>query len=109
MKKGIVVCVFLSLGIITNAQNEIEEYYQKNKGNTLASISKGTVSNGDLLNGKLVPFKGNNFMYFDTSSYLNGRAFINHKVLETMLNTYHELNKLYSERQFKIMECSNEH
>lgn len=87
---------------------EIEDYYQKNKGNSLPSQSIGTVSNGQLKNGKLIPFNGKNFTYFDTQSYLNGRAFLNEKVLNTLLNTYKEFETLLPQRMFYIMECSNQ-
>ncbi len=69
----------------------------------------GSVSNGTLKYGKLVPFKGENYQYFDTSSYLGGRAFTSDKVLKTMLDSYQELAAVVPERQFRIMECSNEH
>ncbi len=68
-----------------------------------------TVSNGSLINGALFPFRGVNFQYFDTISYLNGRAFLNSKVKSIILNTYKEFETLESDRFFYIMECSNQH
>ena len=89
--------------------SDIEQYYQEHKENGKESISSGTVSNGSLKNGKLIPFEGGNFQYFDTSSYLAGRAFTSSRVKKTVLNTYQELKTLVPDRQFYIMECSNEH
>lgn len=84
----------------------MELFYSKNKGNDSASKSLGTESNGSLINGKLLPFSGPNFTYFDTSSYLNGRAFVNQNVKEILLESYQELAKDLPRRKFFIMECS---
>jgi len=92
---------------LTNT-TEIETYYQNNKGNNLPSQSIGTPGKGSLKNGKLIPFKGKNFTYFDTQSYLNGRAFLNGKVLETLLKAYKEFETLLPSRLFYVMECSNQ-
>jgi penicillin-insensitive murein endopeptidase len=87
--------------------SKVEQYYLDNKGNDEESVPSGTVANGSLKNAKLVPFKGDNFQYFDTSSYLGGRAFTCDKVLKTMLDTYQEFAKVVPTKQFYIMECSN--
>lgn len=87
---------------------EIEAYYQKNKGNNLPSQSIGAVSKGQLKNGKLIPYKGKNYTYFDTQSYLNGRAYLNGKVLQALLKAYEKFETLLPERMFCIMECSNQ-
>ena len=87
---------------------EIDDYYQNNKGNDLPSKSIGSVSKGQLKNGKLTPFRGKNFTYFDTQSYLNGRAYLNDKVLKTLLSAYKEFDTLLPERMFYVMECSNQ-
>jgi penicillin-insensitive murein endopeptidase len=87
----------------------VTEFILKNTENDSPSISKGTVSNGSLENGKLMPFSGNNFHYFDSSSYLASRAFVNDKVRTATLATYVRMEKLAPERQFCIMECSHEH
>lgn len=89
--------------------SDVEKFYNQNKGNDLPSQSKGLVSNGSLENGKLIPFKGDNFQYFDTSSYLYGRAFVHHKVKDAVLEAYEELHKTLPERMFFIMETSNQH
>ncbi len=94
---------------IESKSSKIEKYYQKNKGNSLASVSVGSVSNGYLKNGKLIPFSGKNFRYFDSFSYLKGRAFLHGKVLKTILNSYKLLEKSVPLRMFTVMECSHEH
>lgn len=48
---------------------EVLAYYNKNKGNYISSKSSGAVSNGKMTNGKLLPFYGENFTYFDKGSY----------------------------------------
>ena len=89
--------------------SEIQQYYSDNKGNDLPSTSTGTVSNGELINGKLIPFKGNNYEYFSEESYLAGRAFLNDKVLTSLLNTYHNFENLLPNKLFYVMECANAH
>jgi penicillin-insensitive murein endopeptidase len=85
----------------------IVDYFNKNKGGDKSSKSLGAVSNGKMTNGKLIPFYGNNFSYFDKESYLGGRGYVNSKVLATILSSYKQLEKLVSNRHFYIMESSN--
>ncbi len=90
-------------------EDQVSSFYEANKGNKLESISKGTVGNGSLVNGKLFPFSGPNFQYFDTASYMEKRAYVNDRVLEAVLATYDSLYTKYPDRSFRVMECSNEH
>lgn len=85
----------------------VQEYYQEHASDSSFSISKGSVSNGSLVNGKLIPFSGKNYFYFDTLSYISDRAFLNDKVLQTVLGTYKTMENLISTRQFGVMECSH--
>jgi penicillin-insensitive murein DD-endopeptidase len=87
--------------------NVIAEY-QKEHRQTAKSESLGSVSNGELKNGYLVPFSGANFRYFDTTSYLSGRAFVNQAVYKTLIDSYKTLED-ETEVFFGLMECSNEH
>ena len=89
--------------------NKIEQYVKNHPNNNLKSTSAGSVSNGNLKNGKLIPFQGSNFKYFDETSYLSGRAFLNSKVLKTVIGGYNQLETLYPSRTFQIMECAHEH
>lgn len=86
--------------------NPVAAYYEANKGNAEHSISTGTTAKGTLVNGKLVPFDGSNFEYFDTSSYLGGRAFLNDRVLKTYVEVYDTLAARHPGRRFRLMECS---
>lgn len=91
----------------SSGADKIAAYYEANKGDDSPSRSTGAVSDGGLVNGKLVPFSGTNFRYFDTQSYLNGRAFVHHRVKESMLGAYGALAQQMPERKFVYMECSN--
>ncbi len=82
-------------------------FYNKNKGDDKRSNSFGVVSNGKLENGKLIPFYGKNFSYFDKGSYLSGRGYVNDKVLVTLLESYKQLETLVPNRHFYIMESAN--
>ncbi len=86
---------------------EILAYYNKNKGNDTPSKSTGAVSNGKMENGKLLPFYGENFSYFDKGSYLGGRAYVNNKVKTILLDSYQQLYKEVPNRKFRIMETAN--
>lgn len=103
-----IATLFIFISFIGFCQtSKIGKYINDNKDNELASISKGSVSEGSLINGKLFPFSGPNFHYFDTLSYINNRAYLNHKVKEAVLETYTDLKNEMPDRQFCIMECSN--
>ena len=93
----------------SNSQDRVDpisKYYNKHALDTLNSISRGSVSDGSLAHGKLIPYNGSNYSYFDTSSYFAGRAFLNEYVLDITLKTYKELENT-SDRFYRIMECSN--
>lgn len=87
---------------------EIMEYMQMKALDDTASVAVGTVSSGSLEHGKLVPYKGKNFMYFDRESYLEGRAFLHGDVLTSVLGSYDSLARINPNRFFNIMECANE-
>ena len=89
--------------------NLIQELYDHYSEITEASISSGTVSNGSLKNGRIFPFKGPNFIYFDSTSYLNKHAFTHEKVNRTVLATYQTFESILPAFEFGLMECSNEH
>ena len=85
----------------------ITAYYKKNINNHKPSKSIGNTANGTMENGKLLPFYGENFSYFDKGSYLDGRAFVTDKVLKTILAAYSKLEELVPNRHFYIMETAN--
>ena len=84
--------------------NIIQQYYDANKGDSLPSIVHGTEGAGSLEHGKLFPFSGANFRYFDTASYLWGHAFMSDKMLKTILASYNEMETKFPGRIFTCME-----
>lgn len=86
---------------------ELVQYYEMNKGDSLPSKSKGSVSKGSLEHGKLLPFYGKNYTYFDRDSYLGDRAFTSDVVRDIIAETYASLDELHPRRQFYLMELSN--
>jgi len=97
---------------ITTARKEIvdqiAEHYKRYSGISDKSISLGSVGNGSLKNGRIVPFSGTNFHYFDSTSYLKNRCFVHEKVLSTLLRAYKTLETSAAGIQFGLMECSRE-
>jgi penicillin-insensitive murein endopeptidase len=91
------------------AENPIETYARRFENAKGPSQSKGAVSGGSLINGRLMPFSGPNFQYFDTASYLGGRAFVHEKVRQIVLDAYAALSVKVPGRHFYTMECSREH
>lgn len=89
--------------------NPIRELYDQYQDEHKPSVSSGTVNNGSLKNGRLFPFKGPNFIYFDSTSYLNKHAFTHEKVYQTVLSTYQQFETTLPDFEFGLMECSNEH
>lgn len=87
----------------------VRELYEQYQNHTSPSISSGTVSNGRLKNGRIFPFKGPNFIYFDSTSYLSKHAFTHEKVHRTVLETYKQFETILPGFEFGLMECSNEH
>jgi len=123
MKKGPIIIFLLIANLSCSQSNEkdinkltkaektttkIEKFYAENKGDDKPSKSTGSVSNGKLINGKLIPFKGKNYQYFDAGSYLGGRAFLNDKVLKTILASYKVFETQLPNKLFYVMECANQ-
>jgi penicillin-insensitive murein endopeptidase len=86
--------------------NSVEKFATEHPSDGKASKASGTASSGSLRNGKLLPWCGTNWSYFDVSSYKSGRAFLHSKALDATLKTYKRMESLIPGRQFKIMECS---
>lgn len=87
---------------------KVIQFYKQHQENEQKSKSLGTVSNGSMQNGKLIPFYGANFTYFDQESYLGNRAFTSDAVKSIILETYISLSTLYPGRKFYLMELSNQ-
>jgi penicillin-insensitive murein endopeptidase len=84
----------------------LAQYCSDHLDDDLPSKAIGTVSKGSLVHGKLIPFQGDNFCYYDTISYLDDRAFVHHKVREVVLAAYQDMATRFPGRLFTIMECS---
>lgn len=114
MRLSISLILLIPFGLFSQNSNRLEvdslirAYMLEKSSDDTASIAHGTVGNGTLEHGKLVPYKGENFMYFDRDSYLEGRAFLHGSALKSTLNMYDSLRALMPNRYFNIMECSNE-
>ena len=85
----------------------VENYYQLHVNDSIASKSVGSAGNGSLLNATLIPYKGDNYEYFDRASYLGGRAFTHNKVAKITVETYNSLHRQGVNRHFKVMEFSH--
>lgn len=83
------------------------KYYENNSNVIDDSQNIGSVSNGKLINGKLVPFYGENYAYFDSKSYLEHRAYTTDEVLSTILSSYKDMELISKDRFFYLMELSN--
>jgi penicillin-insensitive murein DD-endopeptidase len=88
---------------------EIITFYKKHVENEIPSRSGGTVSKGNLENGKIMPFFGTNFTYFDKDSYLGARAFTSDVVKYVILDAYEKLSIEFPNRKFFLMELSHQH
>lgn len=84
------------------------KFYELNKGNEQPSVTTGSTSNGSLTNGKLLPFYGTNFEYFDKNSYLASRGFTSNVTRDIILDSYASLYKTIPSRYFYLMELSSE-
>lgn len=83
-------------------------FMARHPDNGQPSVSNGRVSEGSLVNGKLLPWRGKNYQYFSEESFVGGRAFVNGKVREVLVGAYAQLDAEVPGRQFRIMESSNE-
>lgn len=89
------------------SNSAIENYINSHPDDGKASVSKGVVSNGSLVNGKLMPYSGANFQYFADNSFLMGRAFVHSAVRKTLIDSYHSIQPFFPAHTFYIMESSN--
>lgn len=85
---------------------EIMEFFTNHHTPKEASESIGTVAEGKLKHGKLIPFYGENYTYFDKDSYLASRAFTHEKIYSIILDSYADLLETHPNRKFFLMELS---
>ena len=101
MKKYLFLIFFLLITVIPS----LPQIFHKNKG---ISTSIGTVSNGQLINGYKLPYKGYNFKYFSPLDYfIFGRCYVHSDIYDIVINSYAKLEKVYPNYKFRIMECSS--
>jgi len=87
----------------------LQEYISNNSNDSIASIAIGSPAKGKLVHGKLIDFKGPNYQYFDSISYMSGRAFVHEKVKLLIEHSYARMAVAYPDRTFYVMECSRKH
>ncbi len=96
--------IFLGSIIILCGILSIPEMVHTNEG---ASVSDGSVRDGKLRNGWLMPFKGENFHYFDHFSYyILNNAYVNSKVYKTLTDAYKTCETTCPGKEFILMECT---
>lgn len=100
--------VEISNSSINQDSLEVVQFYLENSIDSSLSKSIGTVSSGTLVHGKIMPFYGPNFTYFDRDSYLASRAFTSDVVKTIVLDAYETLAAIVPDRKFFLMELSNE-
>ena len=96
--------IFLGL-VLTFTICSIPEMMYKNTG---VSETIGSVRDGKLKNGYLVPFESRNFKYFSQFSYfIMDNAYLHSTVYQTMMDAYHECETTCPGKIFTVMECSD--
>ena len=96
--------IFLGATIILMVGLSIPEMVHTNAG---ASESVGSVREGKLHNGWLMPFKGNNFRYFSRLSYyILNNAYVNSKVYDVLMDAYASCETSCPGKEFVLMECT---
>ena len=74
------------------------------------SQAKGTVSDGELINGRKLAWSGVNHRYFSWFSYgVLNRAWVHDQVEEIVVEAYQFMAQKYPEKKFLLMECSRKH
>ncbi len=90
--------------MVTFTMCSIPELVHKNSG---ISESTGSVRNGKLKNGWLIPYKGDNFQYFNSLSYfIMDNAYVHSSVHATLMNAYKECETTCPGKEFYLMECT---
>lgn len=96
--------------VSTSTQEDtLVKYYNANVNDSIESKSIGSVGNGKLQHGTLLPFKNDAFCYFDKYSYLQGRCFMHSKVAKIVSKGFEEMHAKHPDRTFYLMEtCKKE-
>lgn len=85
----------------------LPEILHENKG---VSVSIGSVRNGKLQNGWLIPYHGNNFHFFSPVSYfLLNNGYVNSSVYNVIMDAYKTCEASCPDKEFILMECTQKH
>ncbi|MBK8491556.1 MAG: penicillin-insensitive murein endopeptidase [Saprospirales bacterium] len=96
---------FLLIAGLTLVVFSIPELFGRNTGN---SKSLGSVRDGQLENGYLLPYHGANFCYFSPMSYyLLDNAYTHSNVYHTILEAYRTCEETCPDIRFRLMELSH--
>ena len=96
--------IVLGATIILLIGLSIPEMIHTNSG---VSESVGTVREGKLRNGWLMPFEGENFRYFSRLSYyILNNAYVNSKVYDVLMDAYASCETSCPGKEFILMECT---
>ena len=99
--------IFLSVFILLMGILSLPEIFHVNAG---VSESTGSVRNGKLHNGWLIPYEGENFRYFSLFSYyILNNAFVHSSVYATVMDAYKTCATTCPGIKFGIMECTGKH
>lgn len=77
--------------------------------NDKPSISIGRSDDGKLVNGKRLPFRGENFRFFNFISYVKGNCFLHDKVKKSILDAYKACETTCPGVQFSTGEGSKKY
>ena len=96
--------IFLGGIVILFLLLSIPEMTHTNAG---TSESIGSVREGKLHNGWLMPFEGKNFRYFSRFSYyILNNAYVNSKVYDVLMDAYASCETSCPGKEFVLMECT---
>jgi penicillin-insensitive murein endopeptidase len=83
------------------------EYTHVNEG---TSESIGSVRNGQLKNGYILPYKGPNFSYFSPLSYyVMNNGYTHSTLYKVVMEAYEECERTCPDIDFKIMQSTDKH
>lgn len=103
-KKRWLFILFLFISVTTLS---LPELLHKNNG---VSVSTGSVRNGKLQNGWLIPYHGANFHFFSPVSYfLLNNGYVHSSVHRVIMDAYKICELTCPDKEFILMECSQKH
>lgn len=101
LKKRWIILILIGISMITCS---IPEIIHENSG---VSESVGSVRNGKLNNGWLMPYKGSNYRYFSPFSYyILNNGYVHSSVHAALTNAYAECESTCPGIEFRLMECT---